>query len=307
MMNVAIFGTGAMGSLVGARLSPYANVTLIGSWKEQIATLNRKGLRLLTAEGEEQIPLRATDDPSTVGKADVALVLTKSAGTLKAARQANSVLAADGIALTLQNGIGNLDCIACEVGMEQAALGITSQGAAVLEPGVVRYAGPGPTYLAIRPDIAHQIKKVAELFDEAGLDPHVAEDVDGLVWGKLAINAAINALTAILTVPNGALLENWWAREMMGEAATETAAVAAAQGIDLPYDDPVERVEMVARMTATNRSSMWQDIARGAPTEIETINGAVMREGQRLGVATPVNHMLYRMVKAVEAKSQHAA
>ena len=299
-MQVAIFGVGAMGCLFGAKLSPHANVTLVGRWPEQLAALRRDGLRLLTADSEQQVSLRATDDPAALAPVDVALILTKSAGTRRAARQTAGVLSPHGLAVTLQNGIGNLEVIAAEVGPERATPGVTSQGAAVLAPGVVRHAGPGPTHLAIRPEIATQVEELAALFDQAGLETHVTEDVNSLVWGKLAINAGINALTAILRVPNSALLESEWARGLMAEAACETAAVAAAQGIALPYDDPVERVETVARLTAANRSSMLQDVLRGAITEVETINGAVTREGERLGVPTPVNATLYRLVKAIE-------
>lgn len=299
-MRVAIFGVGAMGGLFGARLSPHADVTLVGHWPEQLAAIRRDGLRLETAEGEQQVRLTVTDDPSALAPVDSALILTKSAGTERAARQAAGILSPGGLAVTLQNGIGNLDTLADAVGHERATLGITSQGAAVLGPGHIRYAGPGPTHLAIRPEIAGQVEELAGLFEAAGLETHVAEDVEGLVWGKLSINAGINALTAILRVPNGALLESAWARGLMAEAALETAAVAAARGIALPYDDPVERVETVARMTAANRSSMLQDVLRGATTEVETINGAVVREGERLGVAVPVNAALYRLVKSAE-------
>jgi 2-dehydropantoate 2-reductase len=303
-MKIAVFGVGAMGCLFGAKLSPHADVTLVGRWPEQLAALNREGLRLQTADGEQRIPLRATDDPSSLAPVDAALVLTKSAGTRRAARQAGGVLARDGVAVTLQNGIGNLETIAAEVGLERATLGVTAQGAAVLAPGVVRYAGPGPTHLAIRPEISQRVEELAALFEEAGLETHVTENVESLVWGKLAINAGINALTAILRVSNGGLLESRWSRELMAEAAHETAAVAAARGSAMPYDDPVERVETVARMTAANRSSMLQDVLRGATTEVETINGAVVREGERLGVPTPVNAVLYRLVKAIEEVSR---
>jgi 2-dehydropantoate 2-reductase len=305
-MRVAIFGVGAMGCLFGAKLSPYADVTLVGRWPEQLATLRRDGLRLETKDGEQRVRLEVTDDPGALAPVDSALILTKSAGTPRAAREAAGILTRHGLAVTLQNGIGNLGTVAAEVGRERATLGITSQGAAVLEPGRVRYAGPGPTHLAIRPEIAGRVEDLAALFEMVGLDTHVAEDVNSLVWGKLAINAGINALTAILRVPNGALLESAWSRELMAGAARETAIVAAAQGITLPYDDPVERVETVARMTAANRSSMLQDILRGATTEVETINGAVMREGERLGVPTPVNANLYRMIKSIEELGERA-
>ena len=128
----------------------------------------------------------------------------------------------------------------------------------------------------------------------------VAEDVDALLWGKLAVNAAINPLTALLRVPNGALLESPWAREVMRRAAGEVAAVAAARGIRLPFDDAGAQAEQVARQTALNRSSMLQDVLRGAESEIEAINGAVMRAAESAGVDVPANRLLYALVKALD-------
>jgi 2-dehydropantoate 2-reductase len=121
-----------------------------------------------------------------------------------------------------------------------------------------------------------------------------------LIWGKLAINAGINPLTALLRVPNGALLESTWARGIMGQAAHEVAAVAAARGIILPFEDAAARAEEVARQTAANRSSMLQDVLRSVPTEIEAICGAVIRAGEAARIETPANRMLYNLIKAVE-------
>jgi 2-dehydropantoate 2-reductase len=128
----------------------------------------------------------------------------------------------------------------------------------------------------------------------------VSDDVDSLVWGKLVVNAGINALSALLRLPNGALAELPTARDLMAAVVSEAAAVAVARGVQLPYADPVVHVAGVARATAANRSSSLQDILRGAPTEIAAINGAVAREGQRHGVPTPLNALLAALVAALE-------
>jgi len=164
----------------------------------------------------------------------------------------------------------------------------------------VRHAGSGPTHLATRPAIARRMAAVQSLFKAAGFETHLSDNLDSLLWGKLVINAGINALTAILGVPNGFLLEAEEARRAMEAAVAEAAAVARAAGIALPYDDPLRRAREVARATATNRSSMLADVTRAAPTEIAVINGAVVRAGERFGVATPVNQMLVWLVQALE-------
>ncbi len=287
-----------MGCLFGARLTPHADVTLIGRWPEQIAALRRNPLRLVSDRGDEAIALCVTDDVETVAPVDVALIVTKSPKTAAAGEGAARILKPDGLAISLQNGVGNLEILAGLLGEDRVALGVTTQGAAIEAPGRLRLGGSGLTVLATRPAIAPQVNALADLFARAGLEIQVAEDVSALVWGKLAVNAAINPLTALLRVPNGRLLESDWARQVMRLAAQEVAAVAAALGIRL--DDPAARAEDVARQTAHNRSSMLQDIQRGAHTEIDAICGAVVRAGQAAGIETPANQMLYNLIKAAE-------
>lgn len=301
-MRIAIFGIGAMGCLFGARLTPHAEVVLIGRWPEQIAALRSGPLRVVEPDGREShVDLCVIDNSDTISPVDVALILTKAAGAELAAIRTARLLTPNGVAVTLQNGLGNLEIIAEHVGADRSALGVTTQGGATDGPGVLRVGGTGKTYLATNPAIHGRVWAVASVFEQAGMLTELVEDVSALVWGKLAVNCAINPLTALLRVRNGALIDSQWARQVMADAAREVAAVAAAQEIELPFPDPAARAEEVARLTAPNRSSMLQDVERGAVTEIEAICGAVMRQGAALGVPTPVNATLYRLVKAIEA------
>lgn len=300
--RVAIIGGGALGSLLAAKLAPLADVWLLTSWAEHAAAIRHQGLQLVDLNGTQRsvpvaVAATAADVPDPI---QLAFIVVKSHGTAAAAAKAQALLAADGLALTLQNGLGNLQVLVQAVGASRAAQGVTSMGATLLGPGGVRYAGAGPTYLAAQLETAGRIAEVVGLFTAAGLETHVTDQLDSLVWGKLVVNAGINALTAILRVPNGVLVENPAARALMAAAATEAAAVAAAQGIELLYPDPVARTEAVARGTAQNRSSMLQDVLRGVPTEVNVINGAVARMGEYLGVPVPVNRVLVELVRAVE-------
>ena len=301
-LNIAIFGIGAMGTLFGGKLDPLANVTLFGNWAAQIDTLRRDGLTVTHPDGSQSHhAVQATDDLNTMPPADVALVLVKSYQTARAARQAANILRPDGLAVTLQNGLGNLETLAEVVGPERAALGITAQGATVLAPGQLRHAGSGPTHLARLPGREKRLQQVVDLFNAAGLQTTQVDNAGSLVWGKLAVNAGINPLTALLEIPNGALADDDTLRRVMATAATEVAQVAAAQGVNLPFADAAARATEVCRATAGNRSSMLQDISRAAPTEIDAISGAVVNFGRRLGVPTPMNELLLRMVKDKEA------
>jgi 2-dehydropantoate 2-reductase len=295
--SVLIVGTGAMACLFGAKLAPVADVTLLGTWREGLSALVKSGIRLEAGGMADTHRVRATSRPEECRGAAFALVLVKSWQTQRAAEMLAACLAPEGVALTLQNGLGNLEVLVSTLGETRAALGVTTMGATLLGPGHVRAGGSGPTHVARHPRLGAGV----DLLRTAGLVTELADDVETLLWGKLVVNAGINALTALLRVTNGRLIELAEARVTMAEAALEAAAVARAAGITLPYPDPVEQVEGVARRTAENLSSMLQDVRRGAPTEIDAINGAVAAEGERRGVATPVNRTLWRLVRSLAA------
>lgn len=292
--QVLIAGTGAMACLFGARLSPHAEVTLLGTWSEGLEALQHGGIRLEAGGLETRHRVRATSNPLDGRGARFALVLVKSWQTRRTAEMLATCLAPDGVALTLQNGLGNLETLTEVLGADRAALGVTTVGAALLGPGIVRAGGMGPTYLVRHP----RLEPYLPTLSQAGFAIEVEDDVESLLWGKLVVNTGINPLTALLQVPNGHLLADEHARALMGDAARETAAVAGARGIRLPFRDAVAQIEAVAERTATNRSSMLQDILRGAPTEIDAINGAVAAAAAEVRLEAPVNRSLWRLVRA---------
>ncbi|MBE2233415.1 MAG: 2-dehydropantoate 2-reductase [Anaerolinea sp.] len=297
--SLLLLGTGALASLFGARLAAAGvDVTMLGAWPEGLAALRTQGVRLVEADGSQRAyPVRAVADPAECRGIPHALVLVKAWQTGRAAQQLAACLPADGLALTLQNGWGNRERLEQVLGPDRVALGSTTLGATLLAPGVVRVGGQGPVTLGSHP----RIQPLAELLAAAGFEVRMAEDVAGLAWGKLVINAAINPLTALLRVPNGELLARPAARELLSLAAGEAAAVGLAQGLHLPFNDPVAAAEEVARRTAANHSSMFQDVQRGRPSEIDAICGAVVEAGQRVGVPTPVNRTLWLLVAALGA------
>ena len=304
-MKIAVVGAGAMGSLFGGLLSAVAEVTLVDPWREHVEAVNRQGLHLDEREGTKSIQVAATTDPASVHDADLAIIFVKSHQTEMAGRMAAQLLTPTGLALTMQNGLGNGEVLAGIVGAARVWQGVTSQGATLLGPGHVRHAGYGASHLETRPEIATTAQRVAQLFEKAGFETHLSEDLDALVWGKLVVNVGINALTALLRVPNGSLAEFPAANHLLAAAVEEAVQVATAKGIQLPYADPVAHVTEIARITASNRSSMLQDTLRGGRTEVEVMNGAIVREGQKLGLRVPYNQALLELVRALEAT--HAA
>ncbi len=306
-METVIIGTGAMGGLFGALLAPHASVRLLTTNREHARVLDRDGLTLVGMDGtSHRLGLPVLTDPASYSRrADLILVCTKTRSTGEAAATARMLVADDGLVLTLQNGLGNLERIAAQVGAERAAAGITAQAATLLAPGTIRHAGSGPTVLGIGPGQAERIALVAALFNRAGIETSTSDEVDGLLWSKLIVNVGINALAALLRVPNGVLADSAECAGLMAEAVAEAVAVARALHIPVDEAGAFDRVLRVCTLTATNRASMLQDVLRPAPTEIDSINGAVVAKGREVGVATPVNLMLTRLVKALEATAAH--
>jgi 2-dehydropantoate 2-reductase len=301
-MRVAVVGAGGVGSLFGGRLAAAGHeVWLVHRRPEVVEALRRDGLCLEGPESSERIAVHATTDTREVGQVDLVLILTKSTDTAAAAQSARSLVDARTLVVTLQNGLGNLEQIAAVVGAERTLLGMTYVGAALLGPGRARLTAPGMTFVG-EPggQRTERVDRLARTFSTAGLPTEATDRLWEMVWGKLVINAALNATCALTGASGESALRSPAAYELLGLVAEETAAVAGALGIALPYADAAARVRQHCRDVGPSKPSMLQDMERGRPTEIDAINGAVVREGQRVGVPTPFNQALLLLVKARE-------
>jgi 2-dehydropantoate 2-reductase len=269
---------------------------MLGSWKAGLEALQKDGARVLDSNGNEQtFKVQAVRDPRECQGIKHALVLVKAWQTEHIAEQLGQCLAEDGLAVTLQNGLGNREALARSLGESRVALGTTTTGATLLGPGLVREGGEGTISIGLHPALG----PIEEALHSANFNVNIVDDAQSLIWGKLVINAAINPLTAILRVPNGKLLELASARELMKALAKEAGRVAEAENIALPFANAVAAAEGVARKTAANHSSMLQDVLRGAPTEIDAICGAVVKIGRQHNIDTPVNWACWKLVKAM--------
>ncbi len=292
---VLIIGTGAMAGLFGGRLAARGHpVTFIGAWKEGVEALARDGLRLVELDGHEHIyPVHATTRPEEVPPHTYALVLVKAWQTQQAIRRLESTLAPNGVALTLQNGIGPQDELRKALGEERVAIGVTTAGAILMGPGQIMAAGPGEVIAGQHP----RVEPLLQALEAAGFPVRRVDDVRAVLWGKLLINVAINPFGALLGVPNGALLEDPAALLFMRRAVDEVLQVVQALNIQLPFEDPWGKVLEVLHKAAANRNSMLQDLERGAPTEIDALCGAVVRYAREQHLNAPMNEVLWRMIR----------
>jgi 2-dehydropantoate 2-reductase len=233
---------------------------------------------------------------------DLALILVKTYATQNAVSLVRPVCSPSTIFLTLQNGIGNWERIAEITGRPAVLAGSTAQGATLLGPGKIRHGGNGATYIGEpRGAASDRVKRIIEVFRESGLVTESSDDVERLIWEKLIINVGINAITGLTGIRNGFIAEMQEAAELCSAAVEEAIVVARAKGFPIG-EEMVERVIGVARATARNRSSMGQDVDKKKRTEIDAINGAVVRFAGEEGIATPVNMALTSLIKVLEAQ-----
>jgi len=315
-VRIAIIGPGAMGCLFGGLLARAGHeVILVDRDRARARTLNRNGIRVegvsgpspavvpmhRDAGGKFRARVRATADAASVEDPDLTLVCVKAYYTARAAESAAPLLRRSEAVLTLQNGLGNVEILQKVAGAERVVGGTTAQGATLLGAGHVRHAGAGITILG-EPSgrITARLRRIAAVLRQAGMQVRLTRDLQSVLWNKLIVNCAINALGALTGLPNGALPQYPGARRLLRQAADEAAAVAKAMGIKV-MAHPARKIEMTCRQTAPNLNSMLQDLMRRRKTEVQAINGRVAEHGRRLGIAIPVNATLAALVATIEA------
>ena len=307
-MKIAIVGPGAMGSLFAAYLSKSKEeVWLLDKNAERAEKINNKGLNVEGVSGDWQAKVNAAAKAEAIGEVDLVIICVKSYDTKEAITSAKQLVGRGATVLTLQNGLGNIEIIGEVVGQERVIGGVSNQGATLLDIGRIRHAGRGETIIGrIDGKIPVELRQIREIFNKVGLETRISRDIKGLLWSKLIINCGINALTALTRLNNGRLIEFDGSSRVLRDAVTEAVKVAKRKKIKLIYDDPLAKVEAVCEATAANVSSMLQDVLRKKRTEIDSINGVIVRQAKSLGINVPVNSVLVDLVKTIEASYQLA-
>ena len=289
-MDICVFGAGSLGSLIGGLLAREHEVVLVGR-EPHVDRVNAAGLTITGVFEERVVPEAKTAPPA---RADLAVVTVKAFDTDAAARELSACEL--GGALSLQNGMGNEAKLAANLGCPVLA-GTCTYGARLESPGVVACTGTGEVVLGPREGGSSVLAdRVGEAFRSAGIETDSAKDMPDRLWEKLAVNAAINATTALARVPNGALVDGPGC-DVARQAARETARAARSAGTDLARSAAVETALEVATTTAENTSSMHQDVQDRKRTEIDAINGYVVQQADR---PVPVNRTLTELVRAWE-------
>jgi len=297
-MKVAVMGAGAVGCYFAGMLARAGHDVVLVGRPQHVEAFNTKGLRLEAKTFDETLPVEASTDPAIVAGADLVLFCVKSPDTETAGAQLRPHLAPDTLVLTLQNGTDNAERLRTVIPQPVSAA-VVYVATEMAGPGHVKHHGRGE--LVIEP--AARSQQAAEALIAAGVPTEISENVRGALWLKLIINCAYNALSAITQLPYGKLVEGVGVLEVMGHLVSECKAVAAAEGVTLAGDVDVAIRKIIETMP-TQFSSTAQDVARGKPSEIDHLNGYIVRRGQTHGIATPVNLTVHALVKLIESKAR---
>jgi len=303
-MKICMLGSGALGSTIGGVLTEGGNeVWLIDAFAEHVDAMNTRGLTLRDGGVDRTVKVRARTVPDGIGPADLVIVLVKSYHTREAIAKAASIVGPDTVVMSLQNGLGHEEILAEEVGRGHVLAGKTYAGGVFLGPGHVIAGTRGKQTFIGELDgrVTERASRIAETLTRAGLQTTVSTNILGTMWDKLLINVATGALGGITRLPYGGLYSLPEVKDCALAAVAEGIAVAKALGVKLSTDRPEDPWRLAAEgLPAEFKSSILQSIENGAPTEVDFINGSVVRAGLRCNVPTPVNKALVACVKGIE-------
>lgn len=296
-MKVAVMGAGAVGCYYGGMLARAGHEVVLIARPQHVEAIERDGLRLDTQHFDEHVRVSASTEASAVKGAQLVLFCVKSTDTDSAAQALAPYLEPDALVLSLQNGVENAERLR-ELLPQEAAAAVVYVASEMAGPGHVRHHGRGE--LVIEPSTKSE--EVARTLIAADVPTEISDNVRGALWAKLVLNCAYNALSAITQMPYGRLVQGEGVTRAMRDVVDECLAVAKADGVTIPGDVDAA-VCRIAETMPNQFSSTAQDLARGKTSEIDHLNGLIVRRGEALGVPTPANRVLHVLVKVIESKA----
>lgn len=303
-MKICILGAGALGCAIGAALAESGvDLWLLNRSPAHVAAMLAHGLIVQDQRGERAVRVQAATQAADIGPVDLVVVLVKSFHTADAMRGAAALIGPQTLVLSLQNGLGHEDLLAEAVGRERVLAGKTYVGGVLLGPGRISSGVAGKhTYIGeLNGTITPRVQAIADAFNRAGLATTVSDNIVGTMWDKLLVNVATGALSGITRLPYGGLYAVPEVKATAVAAVAEAMAVARAGGVGLSFTAPEQAWDKAAEgLPATFKASMLQSLEKGSITEVDFINGSVVRWGQRHGVPTPVNATLVACIKGIE-------
>ena len=302
-MKIAVVGAGAMGSIFGARFQQAGHETvLVDVAQSLVDTINAEGVAVVRGDDETITRVPATTEPETVGPVDIVVFFTKCYHTSAAAESARPLVGPDTVIASLQNGWGNGDVLAAAYPPGQVVVGVTYNSGLLQGPGRVLHPAEQPTLVGSFSDEGDGATRLAEALESAGLATSVASPVRPEIWKKLILNAATLPASALTGMTAGALGTSQDMLDLVSETTREAVAVARALGYEIDFDERIGTILGLVEKAGPTKASMLQDVEAGRRTEIDVINGAVVRAADEVGVAVPINRALMQLIKGWETQ-----
>lgn len=303
-MKIAVIGSGAMGSLFGGLLAKEAEVVLYSRNAQYVENVNKNGLIMTQGETRNVVKARATSDPAEIGEADVALVYVKYTGTKKAIQDALvSCIKENTIVLTLQNGIGNVDIIKEFVPEDQIVYGFSTLTSDTKAPGHIEMTTlkkVGTHMWPLNNKVTPKLEELSAMMTRVGLNTDITENINEKIWYKLMVNTSHNTLCAILKLTVSDLMYTPASFDLAKQIIYEVADVAQAKGINTNREKALQHVMKITESVPGHVPSMVLDVLNKKKTEIDCLNEAVVAEGKRLGIPTPMLEASAKMIRAIE-------
>ena len=301
-MKIVIIGAGAMGCLYGAYLSEKNEVTMLDVYEPQVDAINKNGITIVEPDGTERQYKKvcAMKSGTCESVADLVVVFVKSIYSENALEENKALFGPDTVVMTLQNGAGNDRKIAKYVSRENIVIGTSKHNSINLGGGKISHTGAGITTIGSNLGRIEALSKIEEVLSQSGFETEVSDDIQRIIWSKLFVNLSINTFTAITRAPIGFMIENQYAWDFAEKMICEAVDVAEADGTHFSYMEVLNMVHHVCENLEKGYSSMYQDVTRGIPTEIDAINGAIVQQAKLYNVPAPYNTLIVDLIHAIE-------
>lgn len=299
-MKIAVLGAGAMGSLIGGYLSSINEVYLIDIDNKITEKINSDGICIREPEGEHMVFPKALTNSSTLSKMDLVIVFVKAMYSRVAMKDNMNLVGKSTYVMTMQNGSGHEDILKEFIPEDQIIIGTTQHNSSIIEPGYINHGGYGPSNIGALSGNNDGLEKIAKNFTESGIECYVSPNIKELIWNKLFINVSASVLTAILRVNLGYMVDNAHGRFLKERLVREAVEVANMDGMEFDADAVILEVDRLLENSRKGYTSIYMDMISGNKTEVDTINGAVIKAAKRNGASAPTHEFVVELVHAME-------
>lgn len=302
-MRIAVIGPGAMGMLFGGYLSKKCDVILVGRNPLKMSVIQKNGVVIKEKDDVENVFYpQATADTEGMSPVDLVILFVKAGESREALEKNRHLIGEDTVLMTLQNGVGHEAMLQEFAPSNQIIIGTTQQGSYKTADNAICHSGGGDTAIGAIVGESQRFEYIAKVFEECGFACQIATKVKGMIWNKLMINASSSVLSGVLQTTQGYVVENEYAWDIAKKLIGEICAVANADGYYFDESEQIQRIEKHLKNAPNGYTSIYADLKEGRKTEVSVINGAVVREGYRLGIEVSTHELMVSLVRAMEGR-----